>query len=258
MRVVTLAFVATSAFSFSGFAAALAQPASQVQCNRYAQHAVTQYRRALEGNCDLSRVQMSGNYDLHYRTCLGWDTNRVNSEEYARASENRMACERKVQRPPVAGFQPNVAPPRPAPSRPAPGKVENIAANVPSWRFTSEFESSGYVNCRAITSSGGLEAIAAQRNNGTAYVSIAAMGLRGKFPNSSIVSNGITWRVMAEANGERLWFTGIPANGVDLIMSNGMYEFILSNGQRNTVDLTQRGAAAWAVVRRCVRSALGQ
>lgn len=260
MRVATLAFVATSALSFFGFDPALAQPASQVQCNRYAQHAVTQYRRALEGNCDLSRVRMTGDYDLHYRTCLGWDKNRVNSEEYARASENRMACERKVQRPPVAGFQPNVAPPppRPAPTGPAPGRVENIAANVPGWRFTSELEPNGYVNCRAITSSDGLEAIAAQRNNGTAYVSIAAMGLRGKFPNSSIVSNGITWRVMAEANGSRLWFTGIPANGVELIMSNGMYEYILSNGQRNTVDLTRRGSAAWAVVRRCVRSALGQ
>jgi len=134
---------------------------------------------------------------------------------------------------------------------------EPVSANVPGWRFTSEFERSGYVNCRAITGSGGLGAIVAQRNNGEAYLSISAQGLRGRFPNSRIVSNGVTWPVMAEANGDRLWFTGISANGVERIMANGFYEFILSNGQRNSVDLTNRGSAAWAVVRRCVRSALG-
>ena len=132
-----------------------------------------------------------------------------------------------------------------------------VNANVPGWRFTSELESSGYVNCRAATGSDGLGAIVAQRNNGEAYLSIAAQGLRGRFPNSRIVSNGAIWSVMAEANGNRLWFTGIPATGVERIMANGNYEFILSNGQRNSVDLTNRGTAAWAVVRRCVRSALG-
>lgn len=132
-----------------------------------------------------------------------------------------------------------------------------VNANVPGWRFSSELEPSGFVNCRAATDSNGLGAIAAQRNNGEAYLSLAAQGLRGRFPNSRIVSNGATWSVMAEANGARLWFTGIPANGVERIMANGFYEFILSNGQRNSVDLTNRGAAAWAVVRRCVRGALG-
>ncbi|MGQ3354432.1 MAG: hypothetical protein ACT6XY_03845 [Phreatobacter sp.] len=132
-----------------------------------------------------------------------------------------------------------------------------VNANVPGWRFTSELESSGYVNCRAMTGSDGLGAIVAQRNNGEAYLSLAAQGLRVRFPNSRIVSNGATWQVTAEANGSRRWFTGIPANGVERIMANGNYEFILSNGQRNSVDLTNRGAAAWAVVRRCVRSALG-
>lgn len=114
MRAFILAFAVASAMSFSGFEVALAQPASQTQCTRYAQHAMTQYQRALEGSCDLARVRMSGNYDQHYRACLGWDKNRVNSEEVARASEYRMACERKVQRPPVAGFRPG-GPPPPAP-----------------------------------------------------------------------------------------------------------------------------------------------
>jgi hypothetical protein len=140
----------------------------------------------------------------------------------------------------------------------AQAKQEPYDGTVPGWRFTIELENSGYVNCRAITSSGGLDAIAAQRNDGHAYFSIAAQGLRGKFPKSQVIANGITWTVHAEANGQRLWFTDIPPAGMEMIMGSGMYEYVLSNGQRNSVDLTNRGAAAWAVVRRCVKSVFGK
>lgn len=137
-------------------------------------------------------------------------------------------------------------------------KQEPYEGKVPGWKFTIELEPSGFVNCRAITSSGGLDAIAAQRNDGHAYFSIAAQGLRGKFPKSQIIANGITWTVNAEANGSRLWFPDIPVAGMEMIMGSGMYEFVLSNGQRNSVDLTNRGAAAWAVVRKCVKSVFGK
>jgi hypothetical protein len=140
----------------------------------------------------------------------------------------------------------------------AQAKQEPYEGKVPGWKFTIEMESSGYVNCRAITSSGGLDAIAAQRNDGHAYFSIAAQGLRGKFPKSQVIANGITWTVNAEANGSRLWFPDIPVAGMEMIMASGMYEFVLSNGQRNSVDLTNRGAAAWAVVRNCVKSVFGK
>ncbi len=51
-----------------------------------------------------------------------------------------------------------------------------------------------------------------QWNDRGANLSKTAQGLRGTFPNSQPVANGITWQVMAEANGNRLRFTRIRAH----------------------------------------------
>ena len=57
----------------------------------------------------------------------------------------------------------------------------------------------------------------------------------------------------------RIVAKGVNAKGVNWqVMAHGVYESILANGPRNTVDLTRRGAATRAVVCRWLRGASGQ
>lgn len=122
-----------------------------------------------------------------------------------------------------------------------------------NWTFTQTTEKNGLVNCRATRRIAGREDIVAMRTNNQPYLSVSAEQRKGKYLDSFITSGGIEWKVTAEANGVRLWFVPLLKNAVELIMTQGSYEFFLGGTEdRDKVNLGKSAAAAWARVKECV------
>lgn len=124
---------------------------------------------------------------------------------------------------------------------------------IENWTFTYTYETPRLVNCRAIRKAGGREDIAAMRTDGHAYLSVRAEGRRGKYKDTIIDSAGISWTVYAEADAQRLWFTGLNKNAIEMIMAKGRYDAYLGGTEDNDkVNLGRSAAAAWARVKACV------
>ncbi len=100
-----------------GAAPASAQPASDHACSRYASEVVSRYNRARADHCDLRGSRLTGDYNVLFNACKGWQFPRISSESLTMATEERLACQRKVMPGRAAPQNPN----RPAASRPAGG-----------------------------------------------------------------------------------------------------------------------------------------
>lgn len=125
------------------------------------------------------------------------------------------------------------------------------------WAFTATTERPGLVNCRATRKVGGREDILAMRTDHKNYMSVKGEGRRGKWPGSTVNVPGkprgvLEWRIVAEANGARLWFPMEPG-GIDDIAAAGAFEFSLADTEDTAkVALGRRAAEAWERVNRCV------
>lgn len=102
-------------FALMSAVPASAQPASDDVCSRYASEAVSRYNRARAAHCDLGGSRLTGDYNRLFNACKGWQFPRVSSESLTMATEERLACERKV-----------------TPGRAAPQNVNRPVANRPA------------------------------------------------------------------------------------------------------------------------------
>jgi hypothetical protein len=126
------------------------------------------------------------------------------------------------------------------------------------WSFSQTREGKGVTNCRAFHRVGGRDDIAAMRTDGVPYLSVKAEGRSGRYEESLIDAAGITWTVTAQADGKRLWFSGLSPAAVEIIMESGGYDFYLGGTEDgDEVRFGRRGADAWARVEECVRVSRG-
>lgn len=137
-------------------------------------------------------------------------------------------------------------------------QVKAFGAGFDGWIFTATTEKPGMINCRATRKVGGRDDIIAMRSDKKPYLSVAAEGRQGRWPGSLVYVPGkprggaFEWKVMAEANGIRLWMP-IDAGAINLLTAAGTYEISLNDTEDTIrVPLGKRAAEAWARVQQCV------